>query len=145
VLVLTLAGIAVDSRFMRSSMLQVLHQDYIRTARAKGLASRVVIFKHAFRNALLPVLTNFGLYLPALLGGAVVVEKVFTWGGLGYAFGAALGRGGFASGSFGQADFAFIQAVLMLSAGLVLVINLLADLAYAWLDPRIRYDGTVGD
>src|SRR5205823_12818659 len=83
---LVTTGIAIDSRFMRAAMLQVLHEDYIRTARAKGLSRRRVVFKHAFRNALLPIITNLGLYLPAMFAGVVVVETVFTWGGLGYVF-----------------------------------------------------------
>lgn len=143
VTVFTMSGIAVDSRFMRSAMLQVMHQEYIRTATAKGLRRRRVIFKHAFRNALLPVLTNFGLYLPALIGGTVVVEMVFNWGGLGYAFGAAVGGGQFI-GSGQGGDFAFLQGTLLLSAVLVLLVNLLVDLAYVWLDPRIRYDAAEG-
>lgn len=134
---LTVTGIAIDSRFMRAAMLQVLHQDYIRTARAKGLGRRRVIFKHAFRNALLPIITNLGLYLPALIGGVVVVEAVFTWGGLGYTFsqaiiGASLG---------GQGDLPVLEALAILSALAVIIANLLADIAYAWLDPRIRFEG----
>jgi peptide/nickel transport system permease protein len=135
---LTATGVAVDSRFMRASMLQVLHQDYIRTAKAKGLRRRQVIFKHAFRNALLPIITNIGLYLPALLGGTVAVEAVFSWGGLGYAFAGAVGALGTGAGG----DFAFLEALAMLSAVAVILANLLADLTYAWLDPRIRYGST---
>lgn len=136
---LTIGGIAVDSRFMRAAMLQVLHQEYIRTARAKGLPRRTVIFKHAFRNALLPIITNIGLYLPAFIGGVVVVESVFTWGGLGYAFSQAVGVGGFGGfgGNYGG-DLPTLQALVMLSAAAVTIANLMADLSYAWLDPRIR-------
>jgi peptide/nickel transport system permease protein len=123
-------GIAVDSRFMRSSMLEVIRQDYIRTARAKGLAPRVVIFKHAFRNALLPIITNIGLYLPALLGGAVITETIFTWNGLGYLY----------IHSINTNDYPTIQALSMIGALAVLMSNLLTDLTYAWVDPRIRYD-----
>jgi peptide/nickel transport system permease protein len=143
VIVLTATGIAFDSRFMRASMLGALHQDYVRTARAKGLSGRSVIFKHAFRNALLPVLTNFGLYVPTLIGGVVVVEYVFSWGGLGYAFATALGN----SGLFveqGGSDFPFLEGTLLLAALVVLLVNLLVDLAYVWLDPRIRYGGDGG-
>jgi peptide/nickel transport system permease protein len=129
--VLASTGIAIDSRFMRASLLQVLHQDYIRTARAKGLRRRRIIFKHALRNALLPIVTNIGLYLPALLGGVVVVETVFTWGGLGYTFSSAILDG---------PDFPTLQALVLLSALTVVVANLLADLTYAWLDPRIRLE-----
>jgi peptide/nickel transport system permease protein len=128
--VLTVTGIAVDSRFTRAAMLQVLHQDYMRTARANGLTRKRIIFKHAFRNALPAVITNMALYLPTLTGSVIVVERVFTWGGLGYAFNAGLGSG----------DFPLVQAMLLMMSGLVLVANLLADLAYAWLDPRVVYD-----
>lgn len=127
---LMVVGIAVDSRFMRAAMLHVLHEDYIRTAKAKGLRSRTVLFKHAFRNALLPIITNFGLYLPSLVGGAVVVETVFNWDGLGYAFASAIRTD----------DLATLQALLLLSSLAVLLANLLADLAYGWADPRIRYE-----
>jgi peptide/nickel transport system permease protein len=128
--VLMVTGIATDSRFMRGSMLEVLRQDYIRTAKAKGLSNRKVIFKHAFRNALLPIITNTGLYLPALLGGAVITETIFSWGGLGYYYITAI----FAS------DYPVIQALSMISALAVLLANLLTDLTYAWVDPRIRFD-----
>jgi peptide/nickel transport system permease protein len=127
---LIVVGIAVDSRFMRSSMLEVIRQDYIRTAKAKGLAPRVVIFKHAFRNALLPIITNVGLYLPALLGGAVITETIFTWNGLGYLY----------IHSINVNDYPTIQALSMIGALAVLMSNLLTDLTYAWVDPRIRYD-----
>jgi peptide/nickel transport system permease protein len=127
-------GIAIDSRFMRAAMLQVLHEDYIRTANAKGVPRRVVIFKHAFRNALLPIVTNIGLYLPALFSGAVIVEVTFTWSGVGSMFRDAV-RGGIGG------NVAAVHALLLLSAVTVLVANLLADITYAWLDPRIRYGG----
>lgn len=129
VITLCVVGIAVDSRFMRSSMLDVLHQEYIRTARAKGVTRRGVVFKHAFRNAVLPILTNIGLYLPALVGGAVVVETIFSWGGIGYLF----------IQSVQASDYPTIQALLMMGAIAVLLSNLLTDLAYAWVDPRIQY------
>lgn len=127
---LMVVGIAADSRFMRASMLDVIHQDYIRTARAKGLKRRTVIFKHAFRNAVLPIITNVALYLPTLVGGFIITETVFTYFGVGYLFYTSIGNG----------DFAVVQALLMLSALAVLLANLLADLTYAWVDPRIRYD-----
>lgn len=128
--VLMVTGIATDSRYMRSAMLEVIRQDYIRTAKAKGLAPRVVIFKHAFRNALLPIITNIGLYLPALIGGAIITETIFSWGGLGFYYIQAI------QGS----DYPVIQSVSMIGALAVLVANLLTDLTYAWVDPRIRYD-----
>jgi peptide/nickel transport system permease protein len=130
VFVLVITGIASDARFMRGSMLEVVRQDYIRTARAKGLTPRVVIFKHAFRNALLPIITNIGLYLPALIGGTVIVETIFSWGGLGYVY----------YTSITEQDYPVIQAISMVGALAVLLANLLTDLAYAWVDPRIRYD-----
>ncbi|HLJ66421.1 MAG TPA: ABC transporter permease [Chloroflexota bacterium] len=128
--VLMITGVAVDSRYMRASMLEVIRQDYIRTARAKGLSRRVVIFKHAFRNALLPIITNIGLYLPALIGGAIITETIFSWGGLGYYFFTAIVNN----------DYPVVQGLSMLSALAVLAGNLLADITYAWVDPRIRYD-----
>jgi len=129
VITLCVVGIAVDSRFMRSSMLDVLHQEYIRTARAKGVRRRAVVFKHAFRNAVLPIITNIGLYLPALVGGAVITETIFSWGGIGYLF----------YQSVIASDYPTIQALLMMGAFAVLLSNLLTDLTYAWVDPRIQY------
>lgn len=128
--VLMVTGIAADSRFMRASMLEVINQDYIRTAKAKGLSRRVVIFKHAFRNAVLPIITNIALYLPLLIGGAVITETIFSWGGIGYLF----------ITSIVANDYPTVQALLMISALATLLANLLADLTYAWVDPRIRYD-----
>jgi peptide/nickel transport system permease protein len=130
VVVLMVTGVAGDSRFMRASMLDVLHQDYIRTAKAKGLSRRTIIFKHAFRNAVLPIITNIALFLPTLVGGAVITETIFTWGGIGYLF----------IQSITASDYPTIQALLMIGALATLLANLLADLTYAWVDPRIRYD-----
>ncbi len=128
--VLAIVGIGVDSRFMRASMLDVINQDYIRTARAKGLSKGTVIFKHALRNALLPIVTNVGLFLPTLVGGAIITEGIFSWPGLGLLF----------ITSLHQQSYSTLQALLMLSAVAVLVANLLTDLVYAVVDPRIRYD-----
>ena len=128
--VLMVTGIAADSRFMRGSMLEVIRQDYIRTARAKGLSRRTVIFKHAFRNALLPIITNVGLYLPALIGGAIITETIFSWGGVGWLY----------IQSIGNRDYPVVQGISMISALAVLLANLLTDLTYAWVDPRIRFD-----
>jgi peptide/nickel transport system permease protein len=127
---LCIVGIAADSRFMLASMLEVINMDYIRTAKAKGLSRKTVIFKHAFRNAVLPIITNVALFLPTLVGGAVITETIFTWGGIGYLFITAIGDN----------DFPIVQALLMIGALAVLLANLLADLTYAWVDPRIRYD-----
>jgi peptide/nickel transport system permease protein len=129
-LVLALVTIAIWSRYMRSSMLDVIGQDYIRTARAKGLPERVVLVRHAIRNALLPMITIAGLQLPTLLSGALVTETVFTWPGMGRLF----------LDSLGYRDYPVVMGILMFSAVLVLVGNLLADLLYAVADPRIRLD-----
>ena len=129
-LVLALVTIAIWSRYMRSSMLDVINQDYVRTARAKGLPERVVLVHHAIRNALLPMITIAGLQLPALLSGALVTETVFTWPGMGRLF----------LDSLGYRDYPVVMGILMFSAVLVLVGNLLADVLYAVADPRIRLD-----
>jgi peptide/nickel transport system permease protein len=117
------------SRLTRSSMLEVLRQDYIRTAWSKGLVQRVVIVRHALRNALMPVITDFGLQLGWLLGGAVVVESVFAWPGLGRLTLEAINI----------RDITIVQAALMWYALSFMLINLAIDIAYAFLDPRIRY------
>jgi peptide/nickel transport system permease protein len=129
-LVLALVTIAIWSRYTRSSMLDVINQDYIRTARAKGLPERVVLAHHAIRNALLPMITIAGLQLPTLLSGALVTETVFTWPGMGRLF----------LDSLGYRDYPVVMGILMFSAVLVLVGNLLADVLYAVADPRIRLD-----
>jgi peptide/nickel transport system permease protein len=128
--VLAIVGIGADSRFMRASMLDVINQDYIRTARAKGLPHRKVVYKHALRNALLPIVTNVGLFLPALVGGAIITEGIFSWPGLGLLF----------ITSLQQQSYAVLQALLLISAVAVLLANLLTDVVYAIVDPRIRYD-----
>jgi peptide/nickel transport system permease protein len=117
------------TRFVRNSLLEVLHQDYVRTARAKGLPERVVIFKHALRNAAIPVVTVIGLQLGGLLGGAVVTEQIFSIPGFGrLVVDAVLNR-----------DFPLLQAVVLLAALAVFLVNVLVDLLYAAIDPRIRY------
>ena len=127
--VLSLLYLALFSRFMRSSMLEVIHSDYVRTASAKGLTRFNVIMRHAFRNALIPIVTIAALTLPDLVGGAVVTEKIFAWPGMGNLFINALG----------QFDFAVLMAFMCLSAVFVVFSNLLADVCYAWLDPRVKY------
>jgi peptide/nickel transport system permease protein len=119
------------SRLTRSSVPEVLRQDYIRTARSKGLAQQVVVVRHALRNALMPVVTDFGLQLGWLLGGAVVVESVFAWPGLGRLTLEAINI----------RDITIVQGALMWYALSFMLINLLIDIAYAFLDPRIRYGG----
>ena len=127
-LVLTLVTVATWSRYMRASMLDVISQDYIRTARAKGVRRRAVLIHHALRNALLPMITVAGLQLPTLLGGALVTETVFTWPGMGRLF----------LDSIGYRDYPVVMGLLMVSAIMVLIGNLLADMFYVVADPRIR-------
>jgi len=129
-LVLGLVSVALWSRYMRASMLEVIHQDYIRTARAKGATERVVLIRHAMRNALLPMITVAGLQLPTLLSGALVTETVFTWPGMGRLF----------LDSLSYRDYPVVMGVLMLTAVMVLIGNMLADVFYAVADPRIRLD-----
>ena len=119
---------AVATRMMRSSVLDVLREDYIRTARAKGLWERLVVNRHALRNAMLPVITVIGLEFAFLIGGLVVTEQVFSINGVGKLFVEAVTRG----------DYTLIQALVLLVASIYVVINLVVDLAYAALDPRIR-------
>lgn len=121
---------AMTTRLTRSSMLEVLDQNYIRTARAKGLRERLVIGKHAFKNAMIPVITIIGLQFATLLEGAVVVETVFAWPGIGRLLVDAI---------FDR-DFAIIQGCALFIAFIFVVVNLLVDISYAWLDPRIRYE-----
>ena len=118
------------SRYARGSMLEVIRQDYIRTARAKGLPERTVIFKHALRNALIPVITLLGLYLPVLFSGTVFIETVFAWPGMGKLIVDAIV----------QRDYPVVMAGAFLFAVMVVIGNLVADLLYALVDPRIRYD-----
>jgi peptide/nickel transport system permease protein len=119
------AGVA---RYMRGSMLEVIHQDFIRTARAKGLSERKVVFKHALRNALIPIITLLGLYLPFLLSGAVLVETIFGWPGMGRAIVDAIL----------QRDYPMVMATSFVIAAIVVLGNLLSDVLYAVVDPRIR-------
>jgi len=130
VIVLMIAQVAVYSRFMRSSMLEVVNADYVRTARAKGLAEQKVTMKHAFRNALIPIVTLIGLNFGALLAGSIVVEIVFSLDGMGLYFLTALGAN----------DPYPIMAWLMVTATMVIIFNLIADIAYGYLDPRVCYD-----
>jgi len=125
---LGLGSAAAVARYMRASMLETLDEDYIRTARARGLSERRVIFGHAVRNALLPIISLVGLFLPILFGGAVVVEYIFSWPGMGrLMYDAILAR-----------DYPVVMAASFLFATLVIVANLVADLLYAAADPRIR-------
>lgn len=116
------------SRFVRSSILEVLGLDYVRTARAKGLTERAVLFKHALRNAALPFVTIIGLDIPALLGGALVTESVFAWPGMGRLFWEYAQRG----------DFPVVNGVLLITSSAVVVFTIITDLVYTLVDPRIR-------
>ncbi|QIE56066.1 ABC transporter permease [Pikeienuella piscinae] len=128
--VLALVNVAIWSRYMRSSMLDVIDQDYVRTARAKGLPRGRVLYGHVIRNALIPMITLAGLQLPTLLSGALVTETVFTWPGMGRLF----------LDSLGYQDYPVVMGLLMFSAILVLIGNLVADLLVAVADPRIRLE-----
>jgi peptide/nickel transport system permease protein len=128
-LVVGFRSVALSARMMRSSLLEVLGEDYVRTARAKGLAERRVVRRHAVRNALLPVVTVVGLESAVILGGLVVTEQVFNLNGLGKLLLEAVTR----------RDYTLTQGLVMLSASAFVLMNLLVDLCYAWLDPRIRY------
>ena len=120
---------AVSTRMTRSAMLEVLREDYIRTARAKGLWPRLVVRRHALKNAVLPVLTVIGLEFAFLMGGLVVTEQVFNLNGLGLLFVQSVAR----------RDYTLVQALVLLVACVYIVVNFFVDLLYAWLDPRIRY------
>lgn len=127
---LTLALAAGVARYTRGQMLEVIRQDYIRTARAKGLPERSIILKHALRNSLIPVITLLGLYLPFLFSGAVFVEYIFAWPGMGRVIVDAIF----------QRDYPVVMATSFIFAAMVVAGNLLADVLYAVVDPRIRYD-----
>jgi peptide/nickel transport system permease protein len=128
---LTVATVSTATyiRYIRAAMLEVLNQDYVRTARAKGLNERTVLMRHAFKNAALPLVTLMGLDLPRLLSGSVVAESIFAWPGMGRLFWEHAEK----------TDIPVLMAVMLFAAALVVVGNLLADLGYALLDPRVRY------
>jgi peptide/nickel transport system permease protein/oligopeptide transport system permease protein len=122
-------SLAIIERQTRSSMLEILHQEYVRTARAKGLAERAVVYRHALRNALIPVVTVIGLQFGAVFGGAILTETTFAWPGIGRLLVSAIGA----------RDYPIIQGVVLLFALTFLVVNLLVDLLYGYIDPRIKY------
>jgi peptide/nickel transport system permease protein len=128
-LVLGIDQAAFLARLLRSGLLEVLNQEYVRSARAKGLAERIVVYKHALRNAMLPVLTQLGLMIGRLLGGAVVVERVFTRAGMGQLL----------VDSVSSRDYPVIQGVVLCFGALFVVTNLMVDLLYGFWDPRVRY------
>jgi peptide/nickel transport system permease protein len=127
--VLATADMAGLTRYSRSSMLDVLRQDYIRTAKANGFKNKTIIFKHGLRNGLIPIITIFGLMLPSFIGGSVIIESIFAWPGIGLLF---------VEAAF-QRDYPVIMAVVVIAATLVVIGNLLADILYAIFDPRIEY------
>ncbi|QOY37406.1 ABC transporter permease [Anaerobacillus isosaccharinicus] len=128
-IVLATADMAGLTRYTRSSMLEVINQDYIRTARAKGFRERTVIYKHGLRNGLIPIITIFGLMLPTFIGGSVIVESLFSWPGIGKLF---------IDATF-ERDYPVIMAITMFGAVLTVIGNLIADILYAVMDPRIEY------
>lgn len=130
VLVLAFSTFATFVRYVRNSMIDVINQDYIRTARSKGMKEKVVIYRHAFRNALIPLVTLLGLYIPSLFSGAVILESVFIWPGLGKILIDAIN----------SRDNSLVMACLMFSAILMVIGNLLADIFYSLVDPRIKID-----
>jgi peptide/nickel transport system permease protein len=130
VLTLALARVAIVMRMTRAGMLEVLDADYIRTARARGLSERAVVYRHALRNAALPVLTTIGTQVGFLLGGAILVEAIFQWPGMGR----------YAVSSITSVDFPAVMGVALVAAALFVLVNLLVDVAYVALDPRITYE-----
>ena len=116
-------------RLMRSSVLEIMRNDYIRTAYAKGLRERIIIFRHVLKNAMIPVATVLGLQAAALMGGAVIIETIFTLQGVGLLF----------INSITVRDYPVVQGLVLFLGVIFLLINLLVDLSYGWLDPRIRY------
>ncbi|OGV73177.1 MAG: diguanylate cyclase [Methylophilales bacterium RIFCSPHIGHO2_02_FULL_57_10] len=128
VFISALGGLAGISLFVKNGMLDVLHQDYITTARAKGLPENIVVYRHALRNAMLPLITLLGLSIPGLIGGSVIAESLFAIPGMGKLFYDAVM----------MRDFPVIMGILTIGAALTLIGNLLADIAYAWADPRVR-------
>lgn len=130
VIVLTISSLASLTRYVRNSVIEVINQDYIRTARSKGLKEKVVIYKHAFRNALLPIVTLLGMYIPGLFGGSILLETVFIWPGIGnILYTSILDR-----------DYSMLMAANVFYALLMLAGNLLADVSYALVDPRVKVE-----
>lgn len=131
VTVLAFSSFATFSRYVRNAMIEVINMDYIRTARSKGLKEKVVIYRHAFKNAQIPLVTLLGLYIPSLFSGAVILESVFVWPGIGKILIDAINN----------RDNSLVMASLVFSAILMVLGNLLSDIAYSFVDPRIKVDG----
>jgi peptide/nickel transport system permease protein len=127
VIVLALPNVAYFARFMRSAMLEVVHQDFVTVARAKGLDDRAVHYRHALRNALIPMVTVIGLQLPRILSGAVIIEQIFAWPGLGL----------LAYDAIGRRDYPVILGVTMITGAAVMIVNVLVDVVYVLIDPRV--------
>lgn len=127
---LTYGSLAFLSRFVRGSTLEVIQQDFVRTARAKGLEENTIIYRHVFKNTLIPVLTLFGLLLPTLISGSIILESIFSWPGIGNLFFDAVRA----------RDYPVVMGLSFITAVLVLLSTLLADLLYAWADPRVTYE-----
>lgn len=117
-------------RFMRGQMLEVIYLDYVRTARSKGLQERKIIWRHALKNAITPIITIMALDIPQLFGGALFTETIFSWPGIGRLFYNAATR----------VDFPVLMAIVMINAVLIIAFNLMADILYAYLDPRVRFE-----
>ena len=130
VICMSLVGIASTARQMRSSMLEVIQQDYIRTAWSKGLSEREVIMRHALKNSLLPIITMMGMSVSMVFGGSVIIETIFAIPGVGSLM---------VDSIFGQ-DYVVVQSITLIIAVIILLVNLIVDVAYGFLDPRIRYD-----
>lgn len=130
-IVLTFSNFATFSRYVRNSMVEVINQDYVRTARAKGLKEKTVIYKHAFKNAQIPLVTLLGLYIPSLFSGATILESVFVWPGIGRVL----------INAINQRDNSLTTACLVFSAVLMILGNLLSDICYSIVDPRVKVDG----
>lgn len=128
VFVLAIPNVAYFARFMRSAMLEVIHQDFVTVARAKGLDNRGVLYRHALRNALIPMVTVIGLQLPRILSGAVIIEQIFAWPGLGL----------LAYDAIGRRDYPVILGVTLLAGAAVMIVNVLVDVVYVIVDPRVR-------
>lgn len=130
VIVLAFSTFASFSRYVRNSMVEVINMDYVRTARSKGLKEKVIIYKHAFKNAQIPLVTLLGMYIPTLFSGAVILETVFVWPGIGNILISAIN----------QRDTSLVMACLMFSAVLMIVGNLISDICYTLVDPRVKVD-----
>ncbi len=129
-LIISIQYIASTMRYTRTAMLDVMDQDYVRTARAKGLVENVILIRHALKNALIPIITIIGSYIPGLIGGAVFIEAIYSWPGMGSLFVEGVE----------SRDYALIMGLILILAIIILIVNLLVDIAYAVVDPRVRYD-----